>query len=285
MSPSRSIVLYGFIATLLIILFRVFLLNIFFISDNFVHNDLLKGIATIDRLISSNSDFPAETATTGSSSQLIQFRYYSKLLCNSPNLSGKFVFILNSCIQNGDSSVNATHVISTVKKNNKTYKASLEYFTDSGCTIPVTRHPRTATFPGYNKCFPVSRLSSGDSLVVNGFPTNPPTDGFIGVGLLLYSASLDCFAQDTAPLPSPALIEKHFIAFNKCIPAVSNSQKDFQLTTCDSDLFRGVSFTSSDGSCKGTRTIFTYSKAQACNDSSLSYDHLYSGFGNYQCFS
>jgi hypothetical protein len=292
MSQTRSIVLYGLVLTLLMILLRVFILNVSFISNNFLHNDFassLKGSATgMNQLISSNSNHhQPKISSTGSGNQYLQFRYYSKLTCKLTNLSGKFIFILNTCVQNGDTSVNATNVITTINKNNKKYEGRIAYFNDVGCTIVSSHRPRTATFPGYNKCFPTSGdgSSSGDALVVNGVPSNPPSDDFNGVALFLYSTQLDCLAQDIVPLPPPTLIEKHYIAFNKCIPAISKSQNDFQLTTCDIISFRGIFFTSTDGSCQGIQTIFTYPKAEVCINSNLSYDRLYSGYGNYRCFS
>jgi hypothetical protein len=206
-----------------------------------------------------------------------QLILYSDKVCQ--NLTAIIQYQLNTCVKNGEPSVNAPFVTLSVVNaslSNGAAKVVLNYYSDSSCTKKVIATPHAQRILLQDQCF---RLSTQHSARVSLIPTVPLGPfGFHGLGLFLHTSSAKCRSDAIPPVANYRLI------LNQCIPRFRN-HSDVLITSCDGDGFEGFYYSSMDGTCEGKRESLHHTTSEACTNGNSTVDYVMEGYVNYHCYS
>ena len=89
-------------------------------------------------------------------------------------------------------------------------------------------------------------------------PLNPATDNLNGFAYGVFSSASLCSQGD-----GEGLLEAYYIKLNYCY---ETDNGDVMWSSCDSNGLTEVSYSSTNGSCKGTGVPTTYTQADTCTD-------------------
>jgi hypothetical protein len=205
--------------------------------------------------------------------KFVELTMYSGAKCKK--VSGKFIYRLDSCVKNGDRSVNAHYVkASEIMLNNNTETIStLLYYADEMCTKPVAT-PK-ATTVALDSCFQYRNKQSA-ILSVSSEILLPP--GAQGTAMKLFNTKSEC---DTGGGEQ----QIYFAIHNQCMPGVQGLQKDLKFLKCTKETVVGVEFESADGTCTGKKKSWTHVIDEMCNDDKVVFDENFAGWPNWECIS
>jgi hypothetical protein len=204
--------------------------------------------------------------------QAFELSVYSDNSCT--NSIGTVYYQLNTCVANGDHSVNAPYVKATVVTGNPSL-FTLTYYTDSTCSHQAGISVKTQSFFN-NQCLLSSGHQYGKGTIISSLPSSPPSS-FHGLGLSLYTTSSNCKSNSLT-----SAVARYEMSLNSCILVPGHF--DEKVTLCDSNGFTNIYYSSKDGSCSGTAETNHHSNTEACVNDDITVDYLVKGYMNGKCY-
>jgi hypothetical protein len=211
-----------------------------------------------------------ESATSG----YVQVQRFSNGMCSAGTVIGEQFFKINTCNPLPHGQYFAKFVLSndgSVSSKQKNY-LQIEVFSDSSCLRPIGI-PTMSNFP-LNQCEESTFLSIVNEVI-------PSSDKDIIV--ITY--------RDQGSCKSNSLTSENLIQGNTFQPGVCNEGQlgDFMIDSCNLDgkVVKGLSFLSTDGSCSGISSKFSFSTSQSCGSDEVKMTDVgffrFSGFSNFIC--
>jgi hypothetical protein len=193
---------------------------------------------------------------------------YSENSCS--NSIGTIYYQLNTCVGNGDPSVNAPYVKARDMNGNPSI-ITLTYYTDSTRLHQSGISVKTQTFFN-NQCLLSSGHQYAKGTLITSIPLSP-SSSFHGLGLSLYTTSSNCKVNSLT-----GIVSKYQISLNSCILVPGHF--DEKVIACDSKGFTNIYYSSKDGSCTGEAETVHHRNTEACVNSDETVDYIMKGYMN-----
>jgi hypothetical protein len=204
----------------------------------------------------------------------LKVQRFSDDRCSNGALVGQQFFKISTCSSLPHGQYFAKFITANEGSSNSKLNLGLEIqvFRDSSCHVPLGV-PSTSNFP-MNQCRERTLLS-----VVK--EVTPSTEKEIIV--TTYNSQASCKTN--------ALTSESLIQVNTFQPGVCNEGQlgDFMVDSCNPDgsVVKGLSFLSTDGSCSGISSRFSFPSSQSCSSDDIKITDVgffrFSGFSNFIC--